>query len=181
MCYSPEVSFTTWTIGIISSIYLFYQGKPFIFPLVVSQMQLVEGLRWINIIDEKIIAILAKIVLFLQPVAAFVEAGKYSYILPYVLAQTAATAAAGSRDFRFIVADDGHFEWKWITNVFSIETIPYWVGLVVGSSLIFSHGIGLLLLAFLAYFYINHKEYNTFGSLWCFSVNIMWIYYIFIK
>ena len=58
MCYSPEVSFGTWIFGLIASIYLYYNNKPFLFPLVVSQMQLVEGLRWTRLVDETIIAIM---------------------------------------------------------------------------------------------------------------------------
>lgn len=179
MCYSPEVSFGTWFFGIIASIYLSHKNKPFIFPLVVSQMQLVEGLRWINVIDERILAVLGKLVLYSQPIAAFYEAKRYSYILPYIVAQTATELIAGSRDLRFNVAADGHFEWKWIKSPFSLETLPYWIYLILGTSFILPNGAGLLMLGLLAYYYINHNKYNTYGSLWCVSVNILWIFYLF--
>jgi hypothetical protein len=179
MCYSPEVSFGVWITGIFASLYLYTNGKPFLFPLIVSQMQLVEGLRWINIFNEKILAILGKIVLYAQPIAAFYEAKKYSFILPYIIAQSLTELLYGSRDLRFIVAEDGHFTWKWIKNPLSIETIPYWIGLLLGASFILPTGLSAILLGLLAYFYINHAKYNTYGSLWCVSVNILWIYYLF--
>lgn len=179
MCYSPEVSFGVWITGIITSLYLYMKGKPFLFPLVVSQMQLVEGLRWINIFNERILAILGKIVLYAQPIAAFYEAKKYSFILPYIIAQSLTELLYGSRDLRFIVAEDGHFTWKWIKNPLSIETIPYWIGLLLGASFILPTELSAILLGLLAYFYINHAKYNTYGSLWCVSVNILWIYYLF--
>lgn len=179
MCYSPEVSFGVWGIGILASIYLFSNGKPFLFPLVVSQMQLVEGLRWINIVDERVLAILAKIVLYSQPIAAFYEAKKYSLILPYILAQSLAELLFGSRDLRFKIANDGHFEWKWISNPISIETIPYWIALLTGASFILSREVGIFMLGLFAYYYITHSKYNTSGSLWCVSVNLLWIYYLF--
>jgi hypothetical protein len=179
MCYSPEVSFGTWLVGIIASVYLYQNKKPFLFPLVVAQMQLVEGLRWIQLIDENILAILGKIVLYSQPIAAFYEAKKYSFIFPYILIQSFVELFYGSRDLRFIIADDGHFEWKWIKSPFSIETIPYWIGLLLGASFILSKEVGGLMFGLLAYFYINHSKYNTYGSLWCVSVNLLWIYYLF--
>lgn len=181
MCYSAEVSFGTWTFGILASIYLYSKGKPFLFPLVVSQMQLVEGLRWINAFDERILAALGKLVLYAQPVAAFYEAKRYTYILPYVIAQTVTEILVGSRDLRFKIADDGHFQWLWLKSPFSFETVPYWIGLILGASFILPQGVGLLMLGLLAYYFINHYKYHTYGSLWCVSVNIMWIFYLFRK
>lgn len=179
MCYSPEVSFGVWIAGIFASLYLYMNGKPFLFPLIVSQMQLVEGLRWINLIDERILSILGKIVLYSQPIAAFYEAKKYSFILPYIIAQSITELIYGSRDLRFIVAEDGHFSWKWIKNPLSNETIPYWIGLLLGASFILPTELSTILLGLFLYFYINHAKYNTYGSLWCVSVNILWVYYLF--
>lgn len=181
MCYSPEVSFGTWFIGILASLYLYKNGKSFLFPLVVSQMQLIEGLRWVNFIDEKILAIFGKLVLYAQPVAAFYEAKRYEFILPYMLVQSLTELLYGSRDLRFIIAGDGHFAWKWIKSPLSYETIPYWIGLLLGGSFLLPRALSIILLGLFAYFYINHSSYNTHGSLWCVSVNILWIYYLFIK
>ena len=179
MCYSPEVSFGTWIFGLIASIYLYYNNKPFLFPLVVSQMQLVEGLRWTRLVDETIIAILGKVVLYSQPIAAFYEAKRYSFIFPYILAQSLTELLYGSRDLRFTIANDGHFVWKWIKSPLSIETVPYWIGIVIGGSLLLPTEISVFMLGLFTYFYINHSKYNTYGSLWCVSVNLLWIYYIF--
>lgn len=179
MCYSPEVSFGTWIIGIAVSMYLYANNKPFLFPLVVSQMQLVEGLRWIKLVDERLLAIMGKIVLYSQPVAAFYEAKKYSFIFPYILVQSLTELLYGSRDLRFMIANDGHFEWKWIKSPLSIETIPYWIGLILGTSFIMSREVGGIMLGLFTYFYLNHSKYNTYGSLWCVSVNLLWIYYLF--
>lgn len=179
MCYSPEVSFGTWILGMLAAVYLASIGKPFIFPLVVSQMQLIEGLRWINVIDERILAILGKLTLYMQPVAAFYEAKKYTFILPYLVIQSFVELIYGSRDLRFIVADDGHFAWKWSINPVSLEALPYWVGIVLGSYYILSREVGIFLLGLFAYFYITHAKYNTYGSLWCVSVNLLWVYYLF--
>jgi hypothetical protein len=179
MCYSPEVSFGTWIFGLVASAYLYTKQQPFLFPLVVSQMQLVEGLRWIKVVDEKVLAVLGKFVLYSQPVAAFYEGKKYSFILPYIVIQSITEIIHGSRDFRFILAKDGHFEWKWIKNPLSIETVPYWIALLLGVSFIFPIKLSILMLVLFTYFYTYHFKYNTYGSLWCVWVNIMWIYYLF--
>lgn len=179
MCYSPEVSFGTWGFGILASIYLFSKGKPFLFPLVVSQMQLIEGLRWVNLVDERILAVLGKLALYSQPVAAFYEAKQISYILPYCIIQLFTELLYGSRDLRFKIANDGHFEWKWSIDPISIEALPYWIGLILGTSFILPRELGLFILGLFVYYYFTHFKYNTFGSLWCVSVNVLWVYYLF--
>ncbi len=171
MCYSAEVSFGTWAFWMASSFILSQQGKAYIFPFVVSQMQLVEGLRWINAIDERILAVLGKLVLFAQPVAAFYEAKKYSFILPYIAIQTIVEVLYGSRDLRFVVAEDGHFAWKWNFDPASLEALPYWVGLVLGTYYILPREVGGLMLGLLAYFYMYHARYGTYASL-------LWVYYM---
>jgi hypothetical protein len=151
------------------------------FPLVVTQMQLVEGLQWIHAVDERLLAILGKLVLFLQPVAAFYEAKQYAYILPYVIVQIVVELAYGSRDLRFVVADDGHFEWKWSFDPISVEAIPYWIGLFLGASFLLPRALSVAMMSMFVYFYLNHREYKTYGSLWCVWVNLLWVYYLLRK
>lgn len=178
MCYSAEVSFGTWGFGILASLYLAANGKSYLFPLVVSQMQLVEGLRWIHAVDERILAVFGKIVLYAQPVAAFYEAKRYSFILPYVVLQSLVEILYGSRDLRFVLSPDGHFEWKWSFTPVSIEAIPYWVGLFVGASFLLPREVSFFMMSLFLYFYLNHAQYNTYGSLWCVWVNLLWVYYL---
>jgi hypothetical protein len=181
MCYSPEVSFGTWGAGLLAALYLYSKGKDFLFPLVVSQMQLIEGLRWIHAIDERVLAVFGKLALYSQPVAAFVEAKQYAYIYPYILVQSITELFFGSRDLRFVTAADGHFEWKWSVNPISFAALPYWIGLLKGALFLLSREVGLFMLAFFVYYFITHAKYNTVGSLWCVSVNLLWIYYLFLK
>lgn len=178
MCYDPFVSFGTWGIGLVASLYLYSKGKTFLFPLVVSQMQLIEGLRWTNTVNEVALSIAGKIALYAQPVAAFYEAGRFSYIAPYLTVQTISELLFGSRDYRFVVAKDGHFAWKWSFDPISLEALPYWIGLLLGASFILSNGIGTFMLLLFAYFYINHAKYGTTGSLWCVWVNLLWVFYL---
>lgn len=178
MCYSAEVSFGTWGFGLLASLYLASKGKPYLFPLVVSQMQLVEGLRWIHAVDERVLAVLGKLVLFAQPVAAFYEAKKYAFILPYIAIQSIVELLYGSRDLRFVVAPDGHFQWKWSFDPASLEALPYWIGLVMGTYFILPREVGAVMLGLLAYFYAYHVQYGTYASLWCVWVNLLWVYYL---
>jgi hypothetical protein len=178
MCYTAEVSFATWGAGLLAALYLAGKGKPYLFPLVVSQMQLVEGLRWIHAVDERFLAILGKLVLFAQPVTAFYEAKRYEFILPYIAIQSLVELLYGSRDLRFVVAQDGHFAWKWNFDPASLEALPYWTGLFLGTYFILSREVGAVMLGLLAYFYAYHVQYGTYASLWCVWVNLLWIYYL---
>lgn len=178
MCYSAEVSFGTWAFGMMCSLVLAQQGKPYLFPFVVSQMQLVEGLRWIHAVDERILAIAGKLVLFAQPAAAFYEAKQFSFLLAYVAVQSITEFLYGSRDLRFVVAEDGHFAWKWSFDPVSLEAIPYWVGLVLGTYYLLPREVGAIMLGLLGYFYIYHSQYGTYASLWCVWVNLLWVYYM---
>lgn len=181
MCYNAEVSFGTWAFGMLSAWVLSQSGMPLramAFPLSVTQMQLVEGLRWIDAVDERVLSVLGKLVLVLQPVAAFVEAKQYGFIAPYLTVQAIVEYLYGSRDLRFTVADDGHFKWNWSFDPVSVQALPYWIGLVIGAWFVVSRPMAIVLLALLGYFYINHAKYETYGSLWCVWVNLMWIEYL---
>jgi hypothetical protein len=139
-------------------------------------MQLVEGLRWIEAVDERILAVVGKLVLFAQPVAAFYEAKKYSFIFPYIVIQSIVELLYGSRDLRFVVADDGHYSWKWLTGI--SDTLPYWIALIIGTYMLLPREIFIASLLLLAYFYTFHQKYGTYGSLWCVWVNLLWVYYM---
>jgi len=181
MCHSAEVSFGTWAFGMLSAWVLSQSGVPLqsmAFPLSVTQMQLVEGLRWLNVVDERVLAILGKLVLVLQPVGAFVEAKRYGFIAPYLAVQAIVEGLYGSRELRFTVADDGHFKWNWSFDPVSFQALPYWIGLVLGASFVVSRPMAIVLVGLLAYFYINHAQYETYGSLWCVWVNLMWVDYL---
>ena len=181
MCYSAEVSFGTWAFGMLSALVLLQKGQSLqsiAFPLMVSQMQLVEGLQWIRAVDESTLAILGKLVLVLQPAAAFYEAKKYSFILPYLVVQALVEFMYGSRDLRFVVAQDGHFDWKWNSDPMSVQSLPYWIGLFLGASFLLPREVAFVMMALFAYFFVNHVEYNTYGSLWCVWVNLLWFYYL---
>jgi hypothetical protein len=88
-------------------------------------MQLIEGLRWINAIDERILAVLGKIAIAIQPVAAFYESGKTGFIAPYIGLYALLEIVRGSRDLRFVVAEDGHLQWKWLFDPLSAEATLY--------------------------------------------------------
>lgn len=181
MCYSAEASFGTWAFAMITAAYLFLSKlsiRSFAFPFMVSQMQLIEGLRWINAFDEQILAILGKLVLYAQPVAGLYELGETHYILPYVIAQGVTEFLFGSRDLRFVVGEDGHFMWKWLARDSVLLVLPYWIALSYSAFYLLPFPLFVLLGALYQYYRLTHHQYETEGSLWCVAVNILWIYYL---
>ena len=183
MCYSAEVSFLTWGFGMMSAAILAFSGTPlrsFIFPLLVSQMQLIEGLRWKHAVDERLLAIAGKFQIFLQPVAAMIE-GNFAtkWILLYVVVQSLAELLFGKRDLTFKVQEDGHFKWNWLYDPNGPgATVPYQIALLFSTYFIFPVWIWAAGWGMYAYYYIKHRTYGTFGSLWCVSGNFLWIYYL---
>jgi hypothetical protein len=181
MCYSAEVSFITWTFGMACAAFLASIGQPFMsfaFPLLVSQMQLVEGLRWIHALPDPLLALLGKAVLYAQPAVALLEAGQTKWISVYIVSQAVMEFLGGSRDNRFVVAKDGHLAWKWLSPLESIVNIPYWVALFFAASILYPRWLNTILMVLLIYYVAMHYEYGTWGSLWCMSVNILWFYYL---
>lgn len=181
MCYSAEVSFLTWGFGMACAALLVATGHPvksFVFPLTVAQMQLIEGLRWMEAIDERILSILGKLAIYAQPVAVMVEGKMTQWIVPYVVAQGVLEALFGSRDLRFVVADDGHFQWRWIHDNWEIATLPYWIAMLITTYWRFPLPVFLAGWSILVYFMLRHWEYKTSGSLWCVWSNLWWLYYI---
>lgn len=181
MCYSAEVSFLTWGFGMLAAAILFNAGAPlrsFAFPLVFTQMQLIEGLRWIQAVDEPILALAGKIAIYLQPAVALYEGGMYGLIAPYLVAQTIAEVLFGSRDLRFTVAGDGHFRWDWLGNASAYTMTPYWVALTYATYKLYPLPVFLGMAGLLLYYNIAHLKYRTVGSLWCVAANLLWIYYL---
>jgi hypothetical protein len=181
MCYSAEVSFLTWAFGMSCAAFLASTGQPFVsfaFPLLVSQMQLVEGLRWIHALPEPLLAGLGKAVLYAQPAVALWEAKQIAWIPLYVVSQAVIELLRGSRDTRFVVAKDGHLAWTWLSPLDSVVNIPYWIALVAAAGILYPTWLNGILMTLLAYYLAMHYEYGTWGSLWCVSVNILWIHYL---
>jgi hypothetical protein len=181
MCYSAEVSFLTWGFGMACAAFLYSKGVPvqsFLFPLVFVQMQLVEGLRWIQAVDESILAVAGKIVIYLQPAAALYEGGNTGLIAPYFIAQTLTETIFGGRTMQFKIAGDGHLRWDWLGNQWPLAMAPYWAGLTYGGYTLYPLPIFLLMAGILLYYAIGHRKYGTAGSLWCVAANLLWVYYL---
>ena len=182
MCYSAEVSFMTWGFGMACAAFLYLTGHPvksFLFPLVVTQMQLIEGLRWLNAVDERILSIAGKIQLYIQPIVGMIEGGmSANWIVAYAAIQTLAELLFGKRDLTFEVAEDGHFKWNWLYENVPLATLPYQVALLAVTYLLFPTWIWAIAYGVWGYYYLAHRQYGTMGSLWCVSANFLWIYYL---
>ena len=182
MCYSAEVSFLTWGFGMVAAAVLYSTGHPiksFLFPLIFVQMQLVEGLRWIHALPEPLLAWMGKLTLYAQPIAAMIEGGvATNWIALYAVSQAIVEALFGSRDLRFMVAEDGHFRWKWVESLGGLAMVPYWIALALAAYVALPLPVYASMVSLLIYYNVNHWDYGTVGSLWCVSVNLLWIYYL---
>jgi len=178
MCYSAEVSFLTWGFGMVCAIVLGQPIRSIALPLAITQMQLIEGVRWLEWGDEAWLALLGKLAIYAQPVAGMVELGATQWILPYVAIQGVLELVLGSRDLRFVVSDDGHFQWRWMYDNWEVVTLPYWIALAIVTYFLYPLPIVLAGWGMLAYFASQHWQYKTSGSVWCVWVNLVWVYYL---
>jgi hypothetical protein len=181
MCYSAPASFTAWGFAMASLLFLLYRGVPFrklAFATTFSQMQLIEGLRWLNIGNESILAFLAKANLYLQPISLLYQ---FEYptlvIISYILGQLFVEILYGSNEYSFTVAKNNHFQWNFISDSVLLF-LPYFFvfGLVLVSN--FKAIAVVWNILFLAYCLYTYKEHGTWGTIWCYWSNALWAYYL---
>lgn len=184
MCYSAEVSFLTWGFGMACAAVLAFTGQPvksFLLPLVVTQMQLIEGLRWIGAVDERLLAVAGKLTIYAQPIAAMIEGNVATkWIALYAVVQTIAELLYGKRNLTFKLQEDGHFKWNWIYDrtIFPSAWLPYYIALLFASYMVLPLWVWVMTWGGYVYYYLRHWEYGTHGSLWCVFANLLWIYYL---
>ena len=56
--------------------------------------------------------------------------------------------------------------------------VPYWIALALAAYVVLPLPVYAAMVGLLVYYNVKHWDYATVGSLWCVSVNILWIYYL---
>lgn len=207
MCWNESISINTFLFGIIVlfSIYInnLYSSKnktfkefdnPYIYFFMMSfiTMQLYEYLLWKylnNKIINQIVSILGLLLLSIQPIASLTMINNinlrnkliYIYSIPtffYILYQLKINHVHTT------VSKLGHLKWNWTYNkskLFSFLIYIFYLFFLYFSLFInkYYSGIIITLPLFIIMYYLYYKD-GTAGSLWCWSVNTVMVYY-FIK
>lgn len=199
MCYNEAISLNTFIFSIAVMGFIFYNNKytqykisvfqnkyVYLFFISVVLMQLIEYFLWKSIktgnARMNYIASIAgwTVIRILQPVS-FISLLPSTYdtlrnvlIIGYLIGIFIISwFRSKPLDFKTTVKND-HLYWNWFDGE-KIEYIIYFVFLIP-SFFIFPWLI-LILLIYLIYLYIY--KYNNWGSMWCWSINLTFMYYLF--
>ncbi len=206
MCWNQFISINTYAFGIFIllliylnnrySIYKIHEfNNPFVYFFFISviTMQLFEFILWRNL-DNKFInqtvSKLAALLLIIQPVAALFMLKNINlrnkFLLIYCI------PAFGfyiykilTKKFNTTVSSNGHLKWNWATlsndyKLFSFLGILIYLFFIyypiIQNKLYFT---AILTFIFFIISYYNYYKEGTAGSMWCWSVNILMLYYLF--
>jgi len=186
MCWNPEVSLNTFIIGCICALILILlNNTPYLYILIglsITSMQLLEYYAWNNLNNKKIIEKLSNIGLILiftqlLLIANIIKNKKYKRILIilfYILLITYLIFQYPTTKLFMEKGENGHLIWHWIDVHpiwFILAFIFYLLPLYLNSEyIILLLGIISLVIS-LYYFY----KYKTFGTMWCYYSNIIWL------
>lgn len=200
MCWNEHVSLNTFLFSSFVLLLIIYNNlftkykiqelnNPFIYLLIASFVfiQLIEFFIWKNINDKfynNIFSIMATLLILLQPVASIlilsnIQLRNTLLFLYLLLAIPFSIYKFSTRYVHSVISKSGHLDWKFVETtpiiliiwlfffLFSIIYEKKWIGVIFA--------IVTLIISF-----INHKNDATVvGSMWCWVVNSIMIYYAF--
>jgi hypothetical protein len=207
MCFDKQVSINTFILGIFALIMLkLNENTPYgmkgyknevyayLFLLSIISMQLIEYMIWSNLDNKKlntIFSMIALILIFSQPLFSLLSGNAGNKIIITYLAMIVAILLYKTLYNPIIFTTDvngTHLRWNWLklNGVEYTFLILWMLALFYGMYLrdirinnkinILNHGFVILILIFSVYMY---SKTDTWGSLWCFWINIISIYILF--
>lgn len=196
MCYNAEISLNTYIFGTIIAIILLFLNKTSIlliyFVYTISLIQLVEYLAWININNNDIdinkqnniyyLSIIGYLIIFIQVLilnTINLEGIERIIIIIFILIifSYAFYYNYKNNQFNISVGKNGHLIWHWIDiEYLNIIVLFFWLYSILRTDNYLSFILLSLSILFSIY---NYYKYKTFGSMWCFIGNFLWILILF--
>lgn len=199
MCWNEHVSINTFVFGIFVLLLIAFNNKyskykikefeniyTYFFMISFISMQFIEFVLWRNINNElinKLMSIVGSLLLVIQPIASLTMLENIELRNKMILTYSIPALIYFfyniiNRNIYTIVSKrTGHLKWNWIPNdlfgyifylfflYFSLFVNKYYIGIILSTSLF-------------AIFYYYYYTDGTAGSLWCWSVNIVMLYYL---
>lgn len=201
MCWSPDISINTFLLGVLSLVFIYYTNTytkyhtpvfdnkwAYVFGFLVILMQLIEYFIWKNIKNEKMNNILSRIaysLIAIQPVPLIMmivdEKTRYITLLVYsVLLIIYNIIKINVKTPSTTISSNGHLLWNWL----SFSGYEYIYVMIYMFFYVFSayytknyHLLWFIILSFSLSFITYFKD-KTWGSMWCWVSNMIWIYFI---
>jgi|LakMenEpi03Aug12_release.lakeMendotaPanAssembly.Ray.scaffolds.fasta_scaffold97534_3 hypothetical protein len=192
MCWSAEVSLKTFLIGTISAIICLYLDAIPKSLIVVSWsftlVQLLEYFTWTYINDKPKIyylSIIGLLLIFLQLFLACyyyvknnnknLQRGLFISFIIYIIAYC--IFVLPKTKFNMKKGANGHLEWEWLEMppIFLLGGLIFYI-----MPILFNKnyaGLIFTLITILISLYYYYK-YKTWGTMWCYFSNIIWIFFI---
>ena len=189
MCWNASVSLNTYIFGLFASLFSYYNGFGNILSVIFYQsfiiVQLIEYFVWTKAFSNKLLSQIGFFVIMCQPIFNIIKIEQSPQVIPYILAAYiifivilyTIIVPFNTIDFTMIPSKNGHLSWKWLDLNIYIIFIWYaflsirWI--IDRMYLVLTIITSLLIITLVLY-----KDTNTFGSMWCWTANIISFYLI---
>lgn len=202
MCWNQYISLNTFIFGVFVLLLIAFNNKysnyklnefqnPYVYFFIMSfvTMQFIEFVLWRNLNNEsinRIMSILGSLLLVIQPIASLTMLTNISlrnklitiYSIPsflFILYQFS------NHNFSTTVSKSGHLKWNWtkMSNEFAFFGYIFYLFFLYFSLYYNKYytPIFLTLPLFFVMYYFFYKD-GSAGSLWCWSVNIVMLYFL---
>ena len=191
MCWNASISINTFLFSTFAVILAFGNNilslvQVFFYMSFIS-MQFIEYLIWSKTFSNKSLSIAALLLILLQPVCSSICIKDKNLLVPLLIGYSIFVAYIFTRwntiDFRSIKSSNGHLSWKWLD--FPLICVLIWMFFFFISFIINkTYLMFILVLIVVVVCYVLFRDTQTWGSLWCWIVNIMAIvllYFVFAK
>lgn len=189
MCWNASVSLNTYALGLFASSLSLYNGdsniRGFIFYNSIVIIQLIEYFIWSKTFSNRLLSQIALFVLISQPFLNILKIEKRPDLVPYLLAGYilfivivyTTIIPLNTIDFSSVPSKNGHLSWNWLN--WNIYILVIWYAFLSARWIIDNMYITLVVITiFLIVSIILFKETKTYGSMWCWIVNIVSFYLI---
>lgn len=200
MCWNQYISLNTFTFSMFVLLLIVYNNKytpykiqelnnnfAYIFFMSFIAMQLIEFFLWRNLKNPDMnrnLSIAGALLLMVQPIASLLllkdKSMRKMMLSSYTIPAIAYFAyKANTEQFNTTVTKSGHLRWNWI-NLNNNKILGFiWFFFLYFS--IFAekdyYVAGIITLVLLVISYYSYKKEGSYGSLWCWSINSLMIYY----
>jgi hypothetical protein len=189
MCWNASVSLNTYIFGLFASLFSYYNGFGNILSVIFYQsfiiIQLIEYFIWTKAFSNKLLSQIGFFVIMCQPIFNIIKVEQSPQVIPYILAAYIIfivilytfIVPLNTVNFSTVPSKNGHLSWKWLD--LNIYIIFIWYAFLSIRWIIDKMYLVLTIItALLIITLILYKDTNTFGSMWCWTANIISFYLI---
>lgn len=189
MCWNARVSLNTFIFGTIAAIIVYLLGQKNILSILsvytISLIQLMEYFAWNNIDNPENLNIISKIGLLILGIQVLIinfihlEGFELNIVITLFACFSVIVYLYNETNnkFNMEIGKNGHLIWYWVDfPVLLLSGLLFWLyGPYKNHEIKLTFIYILITVIISLYFYYKYK---TWGTMWCYLGNILWIYLI---